>query len=85
MDKLTFMSSCLNCIMAPSVRMLLHHIAACLLRLLQAVHNGKCNGHTESATSSDVGNCRSALTGWIILFGGIQLLLSQVKDFHSLW
>lgn len=56
-----------------------------VLRQLQAVHNGKCNGHTESATSAEEDNCKSALTGWIILFGGIQLLLSQVKDFHSLW
>lgn len=51
----------------------------------QAVHNGRCNGHTENAANSDVDNCKRALTGWIILFGGIQLLLSQVKDFHSLW
>ena len=56
-----------------------------LLCLLQAVHNGRCNGHTESTISSEVDNCKGALTGWIILFGGIQLLLSQVKDFHSLW
>lgn len=23
--------------------------------------------------------------GWIVTFGGAQLLLSQVPDFHSLW
>ncbi|KAL3150737.1 hypothetical protein ABBQ32_000519 [Trebouxia sp. C0010 RCD-2024] len=51
----------------------------------QAVHNNRCNGHTENTADVDMDNCKRALTGWIILFGGIQLLLSQVKDFHSLW
>ena len=55
------------------------------LHLLQAVHNSRCNGHTETTSDADMDNCKHALTGWIILFGGIQLLLSQVKDFHSLW
>ena len=70
--------------MAPTC-MLMRCVTVALLCILQAVHNGRCNGHTESTTSSEVDNCKGALTGWIILFGGIQLLLSQVKDFHSLW
>ena len=55
------------------------------LTVIQAVHNGRCNGHTDNTSSFDLDNCQAYLTGWIILFGGIQLLLSQVKDFHSLW
>ena len=55
------------------------------LNVIQAVHNGRCNGHTDNTSSFDLDNCQAYLTGWIILFGGIQLLLSQVKDFHSLW
>ena len=59
---------------------------AVVLFFLQAIHDERCNGHTEGVGSFDVdSNCKKYLTGWILLFAAIQLLLSQVKDFHSLW
>lgn len=30
-------------------------------------------------------DCQNGIAPWIVLFGGTQLLLSQVPDFHSLW
>jgi hypothetical protein len=30
-------------------------------------------------------DCQQGLEGWIVLFGGTQLLLSQMPDFHSVW
>lgn len=29
--------------------------------------------------------CDQGLTGWIFIFGGLQLLLSQLPNFHGLW
>ena len=29
--------------------------------------------------------CDQGLTGWIFVFGGLQLLLSQLPNFHGLW
>lgn len=28
---------------------------------------------------------QSGISGWIVLFGAVQLGLSQVPDMHSLW
>ena len=53
--------------------------------VIQAIHDSRCNGHADNTSSFDLDNCQAYLTGWILLFGAIQLLLSQVKDFHSLW
>ncbi|PRW51175.1 Lysine histidine transporter 1 [Chlorella sorokiniana] len=30
-------------------------------------------------------DCQQGISAWIVLFGGLQLLLSQAPDFHSLW
>ena len=44
--------------------------------------------HTLQGIMSDTcqgADCQQGLAGWIVLFGGTQLLLSQMPDFHSVW
>lgn len=46
--------------------------------------------HHLQALSQDVcfyeqSQCDQGLTGWIFIFGGLQLFLSQLPNFHGLW
>ncbi|KAI3427219.1 hypothetical protein D9Q98_007154 [Chlorella vulgaris] len=42
---------------------------------LKGMVSNDCNGK----------DCQEGISAWIVLFGAVQLLLSQVPDFHSLW
>lgn len=42
---------------------------------LKGVASSECQG----------ADCQDGIAPWIVLFGVVQLLLSQVPDFHSLW
>lgn len=54
---------------------------------MQAAHHPDCSGHVytgpgEGATQAQ---CSSSLRWWILAFTLVQLGLSQLKDFHSIW
>ncbi|KAK9815636.1 hypothetical protein WJX72_007252 [[Myrmecia] bisecta] len=53
---------------------------------LQAIHDTDCNDHISTSSEGREGRaCRAAFCGWVLLFGALQLALSQIRNFDDLW